>query len=111
MENATPARFVSESIKPVVGTADTSAMATGSPGLPGEFVWRDGTLGIAAVIRAWRETGSCRHGSSEAYVRKHWFEVETTTGKRAQIYFERQARGRNRKKRWWLFTIEDAEEQ
>ena len=33
-------KFVSESIKPVIATADTGAMATGGPGLPHEFTWR-----------------------------------------------------------------------
>ena len=97
--------LVSEPIKPVVSTIDPSAMAMGSPGLPREFVWRGEPLGIAAVLRTWRETGPCTHGSSESYVRKHWFEVQTTGNRRARIYFERQPRGRDRMKRWWLFSI------
>ncbi len=104
-------KFVSESIKPVVATADAKAMAVGGPGLPSEFVWRGDTLAIAYVLRNWRETGPCKHGSSESYVRKHWFEVETTSKQRARIYFERQARGRNRIKRWWLFSIESKPNQ
>ncbi len=103
--------FVSESIKPVVATADVKAMATGGPALPREFVWRGEPLSIASVVRTWRETGPCRHGSAEAYVRKHWFEVETTTGRRAKIYFERQARGRKLTRRWWLFGIEEERDQ
>ena len=98
--------LVSEPIKPVVSTIDPKAMAAGSPGLPREFVWRGEPLGIAAVLRIWRETGPCTHGSSESYVRKHWFEVRTTGTRRARIYFERQPRGRERTKRWWLFSIE-----
>ena len=98
--------FVSEPIKPVVATADPEDMATGAPGLPREFVWRGETLGIAAVLRTWRETGPCKHGSSEEYVRKHWFAVRTTSNRTARIYFERQARGRKPTKRWWLFSIE-----
>lgn len=98
--------FISESIQPVMATADTRRMAAGAPGLPSEFIWRGNTLRIAAVLSAWKETGPCSHGSSESYVRKHWFEVETTTGQRAKIYFERQSRGRNFRKRWWLYTIE-----
>jgi phosphoribosylglycinamide formyltransferase-1 len=56
-------RFVSEVIRPVVATCDTSRMAVGEPGLPREFVWRGRTIKIAAVLRTWRETGKCRHGS------------------------------------------------
>jgi hypothetical protein len=100
-------KFVSEPIKPVVATADTNAMAMGGPGLPREFIWREDKLCIAAVIHTWSETGPCRHGSSEAYVRRHWYEVKTTSNRKAKIYFERQPRGRNRIKRWWLFSIGD----
>ena len=111
MKREAEQRFVSEPIKPVVATTDPSAMEVGGPGLPHEFVWRGQTLGIAAVLRTWRETGPCKHGSSESYVRKHWFEVETTSHRRARIYFERQPRTRNRAKRWWLFSIEEREEK
>ena len=73
-----PERFVSQVIRLVVATCDTSRMALGEPGLPSEFLWRDGTIKIVAVLRTWREAGKCRYGSSELYVRKHWFEVVTT---------------------------------
>ena len=99
-------RFVSEPLKPVVATAAGGAMAAGGPGLPTEFIWRGETLEIAEVLRTWRETGPCRHGSSESYVRKHGFEVRTVCGRKARIYFERQPRGRKRGERWWLFSIE-----
>jgi len=102
--------FVSDPIKPVVATANLNAMAAGMPGLPHEFVWRGEKLEIAAVLHTWRETGLCRHSRSESYVRKHWFEVETLSKRRARIYFERQARGGNRKQRWWLFSIEEKED-
>jgi phosphoribosylglycinamide formyltransferase-1 len=106
-EAETQQTFVSESIKPVVAFANTQAMAAGGPGLPREFVWRGRALGIAAVLRTWRETGPCKSGGAESYVRKHWFEVQTTDHRRARIYFERQPRDRNRSRRWWLFSIED----
>ncbi|MEW6674294.1 MAG: DUF6504 family protein [Thermodesulfobacteriota bacterium] len=99
--------FVSEPIQPDTKAADTAAMAAGEPGLPRKFIWRGETLGIAAVLRTWRETGPCRHGSGEMYVRKHWFEVATTLNQTAKIYFERQLRGRRPASRWWLFSIED----
>ena len=105
MKTETKQQFVSESIKPVVATANTSAMAAGGPGLPQEFVWRGQTLVVVRVLRTWRETGPCRHGSPESYVRKHWFEFETTSGQTATVYFERQSRGRRRTQRWWLFSI------
>lgn len=103
-------RFVSEVIRPVVATCDTSRMAVGEPGLPREFVWRGRTIKIAAVLRTWRETGKCRHGSAELYVRKHWFEVATTSNSTMKIYFDRQPRGGRKNDRWWLFTICESEE-
>lgn len=98
--------FISEPIHPVTSGSDTRTMEVGAPGLPGEFTWRDQTLRVSMVLRTWRETGPCSHGSSEQYARKHWFEVETVSHGRAKIYFERQARGKNRTRRWWLFSIE-----
>jgi hypothetical protein len=106
MKSEAESTFVSELLKPVVGTADPRGMAAGGPGLPQEFIRRGETLGVATVLRTWRETGPCRNGSSETYVRKHWFEIETTSHQKAKIYFERQPRGRSRAKRWWLFSIE-----
>ena len=104
-------KFVSELIKPVIASADMQAMATGGPILPREFTWRGKTLGITAVLRTWHDTGPCTHGSGEAYVRKHWFEVETTTSQRAKLYFERKPRGRKLTDRWWLFSIESSKEK
>ena len=101
----TEQKFISESIKPVTASADTHMMADGGPGLPDEFLWRDEVLGIATVLRSWHDTGPCGNGSSESYVRKHWFEVETTSKQQATIYFDRQARKRDLTKRWWLYSI------
>jgi len=98
-------RFISEALIPVVSTCDTSRMAAGEPGLPREFLWRGRSVEIAAVLHTWRETGTCRHGSPERYVRKHWFEVATTSGDVLKIYFERQPRRGKKEPRWWLFSI------
>ena len=100
-------RFISEVLKPVGSTFDTSRMATGEPGLPREFVWHDETIRITRVQREWKETGPCRHGSGEQYVRKHWYEVEDDTGRQMKIYFDRHARGHQTKARWTLFSIEE----
>ena len=99
-------QFISEAIQPVVETIDVARMITGGPGLPRQFRWRSQTIQIARVLSTWRETGPCRHGSGERYVRKHWFEVLTDSGKTMKIYFERQRRSRNNTARWWLFTLE-----
>ena len=107
-----PERFVSESIKPVTETADTSRMAIGEPGLPSEFVWRGQTVTVRAVLRSWRETGKCHHGSREMYVRKHWYEVAAASDGTMKLYFERQPRrSQTGAPRWWLFSIRDPEDK
>jgi len=103
-------RFVSEALKPVTATCDTSRMAVGEPGLPLEFSWHDETIRISEVLRTWRETGKCRNGSGEDYVRKHWFEVRTASTEILRIYFERQSRGGPKGARWWLFSILETDE-
>lgn len=104
-----PEQFISEAIKPVVETYDAARMAVGEPGLPHEFVWRGRRIIVTAVLRTWRETGRCRHGSPELYVRKHWFEVATTSHDTMKIYFDRQPRDGHQGPRWWLFSMSEAE--
>jgi hypothetical protein len=101
--------FVSEAIQPVVETIDTTRMAPGAPGLPQQFRWRRETISIVKVLKIWHDTGPCRNGSGEAYVRKHWFEVETASGTKMKIYFERQPKSGKSKSRWWLFSIEESD--
>jgi Family of unknown function (DUF6504) len=84
-------RFISEAIKPITEAADASRMAIGEPGLPREFVWRGQTVTVRAVLRSWRETGKCHHGSREMYVRKHWYEVATASGGTMKLYIQYQA--------------------
>jgi len=102
-----PEQFISEAIQPIAATFDSARMATGEPGLPSEFVWRQRTFTVAKMVRTWRETGKCRNGSLERYVRKHWYEVATTSGETLKIYFERQARGKALTKRWWLYSLRE----
>lgn len=103
-------RFVGQPLRPEAATANAAAMASGAPGLPRRFRWGQAVLEIAAVRRAWTETGACRHGSGEAYVRKHWFDAVTPGGAGVRIYFERQARSRrDARRRWWLYSIREPE--
>ena len=98
--------FVSEPIKPVAGTFDTAGMTRGEPGLPGRFVWRQQEYAVAEVLEAWKESGPCRSGGPEQYLRKHWFKIRTDNGLEMTMYFERQARTkRQARNRWWLYTI------
>jgi hypothetical protein len=102
-------QFVGERIEPVPGTGDAAQASRGSPGLPQRFTWRGTTYKVAEVLKTWRVTGPMKgssRGEGEQYVRKHWFLVRTASGEEMTLYFERQARsGRQRKKRWWLFTV------
>ncbi|MHC4424998.1 MAG: DUF6504 family protein [Planctomycetota bacterium] len=99
--------FVSEPIMPVEGTLDTTGMTRGEPGIPGRFVWREKEYAVLDVLETWKESGPCRSGGPERYLRKHWFKVRTDNGLEMTMYFERQARTkRQSKKRWWLYTIE-----
>jgi phosphoribosylglycinamide formyltransferase-1 len=108
LEQIMSERFVSEAIKPVTATYDAARMATGEPGLPRAFLWRGRTVEVVTVLRTWRETGKCHHGSPELYVRKHWYEVATGPHETMKIYFERQPRGPRRGERWWLFSIRES---
>ena len=98
--------FVSERIVPAAGTFDAAPMTRGEPGLPGRFVWREQEYAVAEVLEAWKETGPCKSGGAEQYLRKHWFKVRTDDGIEMTLYFERQARAKRQDKhRWWLYTI------
>jgi phosphoribosylglycinamide formyltransferase-1 len=98
-------RFVSEPIRPVIATSEAARMAAGEPGLPREFVWRGRTVRVVGVLRSWRDTGPCRHGSGERYVRRHWYEVVTVEGETMKLYFVRQPRPGAKGPRWWLFSV------
>lgn len=101
----TKEKFISEPIEPITSAMDISGMAIGEPGLPLEFIWRGKTVRIVEIRRRWKDTGPCRHGSGERYVRKHWYEVATASDGIMKIYFERQPKGGRKFARWWLFTI------
>ncbi len=101
-----PEKFISEAIEPVGGDFDTAAMATGLPGLPSRFRWRDEELEIAELIDAWKGMGEALERIKDRYLRKHWFHVRLTDGRELKIYFERSPRSAGKgKARWWLYTI------
>lgn len=97
-------RFISEPITPLE-LANVS-MAAGEPALPQRFRWRDAEYTVFEVVAKEREFQPEGHkAGNEKYLRKHWFEIVTTTGERMRIYCERQARGRNKAQRWWLYSV------
>lgn len=94
--------FISEAIEPEHGAFDTTPMSRGEPAVPRLFFWRGEQLVVSAVDRTWRST---KHDRGDDYLAKHWFEIKTTDGRLATIYFERHPR--KHEARWWLYTIED----
>ena len=105
-------QFVGDPIKPVVETFDAARMTRGEPGLPGKFVWRGEEYTVAETLETWKQTGPCRHGSRERYVRKHFYRVRTTSGHEMVVYFERQKRASGKTgARWWLYRIVGAEDE
>jgi phosphoribosylglycinamide formyltransferase-1 len=104
-----PEKFIGEDIKPIAATFDTSRMAAGEPGLPRKFLWRGRTVEVEVVLRAWHESGRCDHGSTEQYVKKHWYEVVTTDDETMKIYFERHPRRGQKGARWRLVSMSGPE--
>jgi phosphoribosylglycinamide formyltransferase-1 len=97
---------VGDAIMPEDLSFSASSMAMGGPGLPRTFSWRGRKYAVLEVLEQWKETGDCRHGSGERYVRKHWFCVRTTQGLEMKIYFERQKRSSGGS-RWRLYSVRD----
>jgi hypothetical protein len=97
-------QFISEAIEPVGGDFDVAAMATGMPGLPARFRWRDEELEIAELLDAWKGTGAALERIADRYLRKHWYHVRLRDGRELKLYFERQPRGAG-KTRWWLYAL------
>ncbi|MDE2028891.1 MAG: cytoplasmic protein [Candidatus Omnitrophica bacterium] len=96
--------FVSENIQPLIATCDTQSLSAGRPGLPREFIWRGQKVIVTRILRTWRSTGPCRHGSGEQYARRQWFEIQTAAHGTMKIYFNRSTLGRTKEMGWWLYT-------
>jgi len=100
--------FIGEAIKPEDMSFSVSSMSMGKPGLPRGFSWKGGRFSILEVLEEWKESGACRHGSGERYVRKHWYRIKTTEHREMSIYFERQGRSSGGS-RWRLYSIRDSD--
>ena len=94
--------FVSERIAPESGSADLNAMARGEPGVPRAFTWRGSRFEVARVLATERDMGEDR---GDVYVRRHYFDLETTDLLRMRLYFERNPKDRTKRKAWWLYTL------
>jgi hypothetical protein len=92
--------FISQAIQPA-GDGLATPGANGEPPLPSVFRWRNRELQVKSVSRTWR---TMKEDRGDSYVKRHWFEFETADGRKAVVYFERQAK--RGAPRWWLFTLE-----
>lgn len=99
-------RFVGEGILPDAMSFDAAGMATGAPGLPRSFSWHGARYTVLEVLETWKESGDCRCGSGERYVRKHWYRIKTAEGPEMKLYFERQQRSSGGS-RWRLYSTRE----
>ena len=98
-------RFVSEPMTPEAGSGAVDSMARGEPGLPRAFSWRGEWFEVALVLEQGKSRGEDR---GDVYVRKHWYELETTSGLRMRVYFDRNpGRSGSRESRWWVYWVEE----
>ena len=100
--------FVGEAISREDMSFSVSPMAVGKPGLPRKFSWKGKSFSVVEVLEEWKESGNCRHGAGERYVRKHWFRIRTAEALEMRIYFERQGRSSGGS-RWRLYSIRNTE--
>ncbi len=78
-----------EPIVPEPGSFMTESMATGVPGVPRRFTVQGTPYEVARVLGIRKDTGPCTSGSGERYVRRHFFDVETTSGERMTLSVSR----------------------
>ncbi len=77
-------------------------MARGEPGVPKAFSWRGERFEVARIVATKRAMGEDR---GDVYLRRHYYEVETTDALRMALYFERNPSDRSKRKAWWLYTV------
>jgi hypothetical protein len=93
-------QFVSSALVPAGGEFVTPASGS-EPPVPRAFLWNGVTLVITEVLRSWRSTKADR---GDVYLKRHWYELQTASGKKLEVYYDRESR--HGAARWWLYTIE-----
>jgi len=92
-------RFISRPIAPAGEGFVTQANGS-EPPVPSAFTWDGRLLTISTVLRGWRSTKTDR---GDAYLKRHWFELQTSEGETIEVYYDRESR--RGAARWWLYTI------
>lgn len=70
--------------------------------MPRAFVWRGQRFDVARTRASRRAVAEDR---GDTYVRRHYYDVDTTDALRMSLYFERNPSARGKPKAWWLYTI------
>jgi RimJ/RimL family protein N-acetyltransferase len=94
--------FVGERITPHTGLFGVAALARGEPEVPKAFVWRGQVYTVARTLHHRKAMGQDR---GDFYVRRHYYDVETSDALRMRLYFERNPSDRSKQKAWWLYTF------
>jgi hypothetical protein len=92
-------KFVGQSIA-AAGDGLITPASGSEPPVPRAFRWKGRTFDVSAVLRSWRTTRTDR---GDVYLKRHWFELETTSGEKLEVYFDREAR--RGAPRWWLYSL------
>jgi hypothetical protein len=95
-------KFISRPLLPT-GEGFVTIANGSEPPVPRAFLWGDRRLLISEVLRTWRSTKTDR---GDAYLKRHWFELQTACGLKIEVYYDRQSQPGV--SRWWLYTIDDA---
>jgi len=95
-------QFISERIAPEAGAFDIATMSRGEPSLPKSFTWRGQRYHVARTLATHRHMGEDR---GDHYVRRHYYDIETTDALRMVLYFERNPSSHSKRKEWWLYTL------
>ncbi len=118
--------FISEAIRPVRGRGVAAGTPAGEPVLPGVFLWRGEEYRLLGVLKKWKTSGPCTHGSGERYLRRHYYEVLAAPASAVEdapepgvpegamkmtLYCDRRPRGgAAARKRWFVYTIAPADD-
>lgn len=96
-------RLISEPVIPLSSSFNAEAMASGMPGVPMSFVWRNTPYRVNTILSIEKSLRNCHSGSAEKYVDKHFFRIITDTGEIMTLY---RTRGATKKDQWILYTID-----